>query len=267
MNKQLSNLINDINDCEEGYEISRWQLRAHAYLEHAYNGEIANAFQEFASTGNMWDDSAKQRGYLESLLMTNNSHNVETAIMEHKREIIKELLSVIEILQQFYEPPEQIAPQFLSWISHVSDVLEAAEMDKELKIWQKAIERVSFVADESSLPVQMSSLRTIILGMQKKLDNSNDKDVVIIAEPFIANERVSELSKIISQNYDLSKLVELCKELNYAYAGGCYLSVAMLIRAILDHVPPIFEKRSFSEIANNYGSLGYRGIPPISGEI
>ena len=174
--------------------------------------------------------------------------------MVHEKEIIKELLSVIEILQQFYEPPEETAQQFLSWISHVSNTLEVAEMDKELRIWQKAIERVNFVADESSLPVQMSSLKTVLLGMQKKSDNLNNKDVVTIAEPFIANERISELSKITSENYDLSKLVELCKELNYAYAGGCYLSVAMLMRAIIDHIPPIFEKKNFSEVANSYKS-------------
>jgi hypothetical protein len=179
--------------------------------------------------------------------------------MEYEKEIIRELLSAIEILQQFYEPPEQIAPQFHSWILHVTDALEAAEMDRELKIWQRALETVKFYDDDSSLTVQMSSLKTVILGMQKKLDKSNGKDVVEISEPFIANERIRELSEISSTDYDLTKLIELCKELNYVYAGGCYLAVAMLTRAILDHVPPIFGLSKFSEIANNYkGSKSFK---------
>ena len=172
--------------------------------------------------------------------------------MEYEKEIIKELLSGLEVLQQFYEPPERIAPQFHSWILHVTDALEVAGMDKELQIWQRALETVSFSEDESSLPVQMSSLKTVLLGMQRKLDKGNGKDVAVVIEPFIANERIDELSAVTSHDFDLSKLVELCKELNYCYAGGCYLAVAMLTRAILDHVPPIFGGSKFSEVANNY---------------
>jgi hypothetical protein len=38
----------------------------------------------------------------------------------------------------------------------------------------------------------------------------------------------------------------------------CYLSTAMLIRAIIDHVPPIFEKNSFTEVVNNYGGKSFK---------
>lgn len=179
--------------------------------------------------------------------------------MEHEKEIIKELLLGIETLQQAFEPPEEIAPQFHSWILHVSEALEAAEMEDELQTWQKALETVSFSDDGSSaLPVQMASLRTILLGIQKKLGKSGGKDFPI-SEPFIANDRIDELSKITSTNFDLSKLIDLCKELNYTYAGSCYMAVAMLIRAILDHVPPIFGVRKFSEVANSYkGSKSFK---------
>ena len=179
--------------------------------------------------------------------------------MEYEKEIIRESLSAIEMLQQFNEPPEQIAPQFHSWILHVSDALEVAEMESELAIWQRALESVKFYDDDSSLPVQMASLRSVVLGIQIRLNRSNNSDVVVIKEPFVANERISELSKITSQSFDLSKLIKLCQEANYAYVGGCYLAVAMLTRAILDHVPPIFGVSKFSEVANNYkGSKSFK---------
>jgi hypothetical protein len=33
----------------------------------------------------------------------------------------------------------------------------------------------------------------------------------------------------------------------------------MLARALLDHVPPIFGMRSFTEVANNYGGKSFKG--------
>ena len=43
----------------------------------------------------------------------------------------------------------------------------------------------------------------------------------------------------------------MCKELNHAYEAKNYITVGVLIRIILDHVPPIFNKKTFTEIANN----------------
>lgn len=33
----------------------------------------------------------------------------------------------------------------------------------------------------------------------------------------------------------------------------------MITRAILDHIPPIFEKKDFKEVANQYGSKSFKG--------
>jgi hypothetical protein len=52
----------------------------------------------------------------------------------------------------------------------------------------------------------------------------------------------------------------LCKELNKNYSASSYLSTAILLRSILDHVPPIFECANFAEVANNYagGSKSFK---------
>lgn len=70
---------------------------------------------------------------------------------------------------------------------------------------------------------------------------------------FVDHGRLEELASITSEEFDLSKLIMLCKEIDTCYRNECYFAVAMLIRSILDHVPPIFMFRTFAEVANNYG--------------
>lgn len=86
-------------------------------------------------------------------------------------------------------------------------------------------------------------------------DKNNDG-----ARFYVENSIILELSKIGSDKYDLSKLIKLCKELNDNYSLNNYLSCGMILRSILNHVPPIFNKNSFSEIANNYGTKSFKDI-------
>jgi len=69
---------------------------------------------------------------------------------------------------------------------------------------------------------------------------------------FVDPSRINELKQIGKDKFDFSKLVRMCEEINICFAADCYLAVAMLTRAIVDHVPPIFNANSFAEIANNY---------------
>jgi len=78
---------------------------------------------------------------------------------------------------------------------------------------------------------------------------------------FVDPERLSQLKSIKSTIYDLSRLICLCEELDIAYTQECYHAVAMLTRSILDHIPPIFNAKSFAEVANNYsGGRSFKEI-------
>lgn len=70
--------------------------------------------------------------------------------------------------------------------------------------------------------------------------------------PFISEERILELSEATNTTHDLSKLIKLLREINIAYNNDCFFTVGILIRAVIDHVPPLFGCNSFSEITNNY---------------
>ena len=77
-----------------------------------------------------------------------------------------------------------------------------------------------------------------------------------IIHDFVDLDRISELRGIASSSFDLAKLIRLCEELNSCYDNGNYYAVGMLVRAILDHVPTIFGRKNFAEIANNYSGGG-----------
>ncbi|UTL90709.1 hypothetical protein [Pseudomonas fluorescens] len=75
--------------------------------------------------------------------------------------------------------------------------------------------------------------------------------------PYVDPMRMLELQRAQSQ-WDFSKLVQLCGELNIAHEHSCHHAVAMLVRAILDHVPPVFGLKSFNEVASNHGGSSFK---------
>jgi hypothetical protein len=72
----------------------------------------------------------------------------------------------------------------------------------------------------------------------------------------VAESRLVELRSLVSADFDFRKLVRLCEEINSSYRLQCYYATAMLIRGLLDHVPPVLGFRTFSEVANNYAGGG-----------
>ncbi len=76
---------------------------------------------------------------------------------------------------------------------------------------------------------------------------------------YICDSRLNELRSLKNQNFDLSRLIKILEEINDANESQSYMSIGMLCRAIIDHVPPIFACKSFSEVANNYkGSKSFK---------
>ncbi len=70
---------------------------------------------------------------------------------------------------------------------------------------------------------------------------------------YISLSRLEELEVAKFENWDLTRLVQMCRELNSAHHNGCLMTTAVLVRQITDHVPPIFNSSTFAEVANNYG--------------
>ena len=81
--------------------------------------------------------------------------------------------------------------------------------------------------------------------------NANSK-IIHESHSYIDQTRMKELEGISNNSFDLTKLLQLLKEININFSENCYFAVITLTRALLDHVAPIFECKAFAEVANNY---------------
>jgi len=89
-----------------------------------------------------------------------------------------------------------------------------------------------------------------------RIEYSPVRPPALTAVKLVSEVRIAQLRAINSKDFDLHKLIRMCEELNVIFADGSLISTMMLTRAILDHIPPIFGQRTFSEVANNYGGGG-----------
>ena len=76
--------------------------------------------------------------------------------------------------------------------------------------------------------------------------------------PYVNKLRIDELTLLSNNNFDLRRLIKLCDEINHTFNNKCYISTIILVRAVLDHIPPIFVKKTFTEVANNYGGKSFK---------
>lgn len=77
---------------------------------------------------------------------------------------------------------------------------------------------------------------------------------------YVDKNTLLRLNKIESGNFDLSRLIALCNELDDNYSLENYHSCAMLLRAIFDHIPPIFGKKSFEDVCAQHGGRSFKDI-------
>jgi len=101
-----------------------------------------------------------------------------------------------------------------------------------------------------------------IAGVEKEFQLSHcfkegQLKLVAVDGGFIDKKRFQEFKKKHSR-FDFSRLLQLLVEIDHAFSVESYISVILLLRAILDHVPPIFNLNSFVEVANSHGSRSFK---------
>jgi hypothetical protein len=106
-----------------------------------------------------------------------------------------------------------------------------------------------------------SEIQALLPDIEEALEADRDGLPVSAGMSPIAASRIAELRTLNDPRFDFRKLIRFCEEINISFRAGCYLATAMLTRALLDHVPPLFGTKSFAEIANNYagGSKSFKG--------
>lgn len=91
-------------------------------------------------------------------------------------------------------------------------------------------------------------------GYEKKLEPSAH-----LLTEYIHTSRINELKSIKNLNYDITKLVRICEELNNNYRMGNFISIILLSRAIINHVPPLFGNfATFDQVIGQYGNKSFK---------
>ncbi len=100
---------------------------------------------------------------------------------------------------------------------------------------------------ERSLALGVQAITRESGGDQQDLSKGANEE-----SAYINTGRIEEPRTLAPRQFDLARLIRLCEELNVCFKHECYFAVAILTRAVLDHVPPIFGVTSFSRVANNH---------------
>ena len=110
---------------------------------------------------------------------------------------------------------------------------------------------------ESAFNIMVSQLQMAIEELKNDIDIcQDDSGTGDKLGSYIDETRIRELKCIDNKIFDLTKLVRILEEINLCSGKECYLATIMLVRTLLDHVPPIFSCKSFSEVANSYKGPG-----------
>lgn len=77
-----------------------------------------------------------------------------------------------------------------------------------------------------------------------------------IAPTYISLTRIADLKSLKNKDFDCTRLICLCEELNSCASAGNANAAIMLVRTILDHISPVFGFDSFRQVAANYAGSG-----------
>ena len=106
---------------------------------------------------------------------------------------------------------------------------------------------------------QKDDLSAAIDYLKETTGNPEYEGQLVNASTFIAPEVLASLRAATSAQFDFTKLIGFCEEIDDAYRRGKYLSAILLIRAVMNHVPPVFGQVTFAAVVANAG----RSVKPM----
>ena len=98
-----------------------------------------------------------------------------------------------------------------------------------------------------------AELYVVIDALNEIAQNPNYAANVASNAAFLNTDLLIRLKTVQGARLDIRKLVKMCEELNDAYARGNFISSALLLRAIMNHVPPVFGATTFCEVVAHAG--------------
>jgi hypothetical protein len=181
-----------------------------------------------------------------SLLMMRQGYRVETDLGFIRLRPLNAKLTemVIEDSKRLADGPDS----FL-------DLVQLWDEDEQFRVPIKKRKAEAKANFESFNRIHEELRQTILEGLKEdRLLLGEHKATAPSDQPsdaYVDKSTIASLRQIRSSNFDLQRLIRLCDELNKCSTVSAFCATAALVRAIIDHVPPIFGARTFAEVANN----------------
>lgn len=96
-------------------------------------------------------------------------------------------------------------------------------------------------------------LDAVCVDIHTELEFPTSSDSPATKTSLIASSIIEELRNTTTGAFDVTKLTGYCKEINSSFYHGNIVACSLLMRTVLNHVPPVFGRSSFSEVTANAG--------------
>ena len=132
---------------------------------------------------------------------------------------------------------------FIAAVKRIGDP-DASEM---LTPFETSPEHISYAYEYKA------NLQGIIDYLREASSDATYAGTVRANSLFLDEGTLRTLRSKANDRFDLRKLIRFCEELNDSYARGNYLAAVLLIRAVMNHVPPVFDCGTFGEVSAQAG--------------
>jgi hypothetical protein len=169
--------------------------------------------------------------------------------------------------ESLFLPPLDLGKVKLRWLSSqlteirlIDSRLLKSTHEELLDDWESYLEELpddqkmpAVEAAREQLLTMHAAVREFLVERLKEDQLLGDRSFMTVhpSSLFVDPLRIDGLRRIRSDKFDLAKIIRLCDELNSCFAAQCFLATGVLVRTLIDHVPPIFEASTFSEAANS----------------
>jgi hypothetical protein len=97
-----------------------------------------------------------------------------------------------------------------------------------------------------------AELDALLPDIEATLEFLDEAGTPVTTNLWIVDPRlIGRLTGIVSSRFDIASLVRMCKEINSSHAHGNVLATALLMRTVLNHVPPVFGYETFAQVVGN----------------
>lgn len=179
--------------------------------------------------------------------VTNSLHLTENSIHSDKHKLIERIKEIMINVSTGKADIDSNNDEYKSINSKLQEIFvhEGIENPNEFTdLWE-------YYAYWKQNLTTYGSRRLFVIQLYK--DNTQKPILKHFGWTYIHKQRLTELESLKENGrYDLTKLICYCEELNIAFANKSYLSTAMLVRSIMNHVAPVFGFNEFKQVVANY---------------